>query len=220
VGKLRPAGEVAGSLRLPCVVYASTIAVLGALPQAPVGDDTLPVPTTSAVSQKLMNEIMIGDLTRRGRIDGRAVRLPGVVARPRQPSGLGSAFLSELFHAVAAGEAITLPVGADASSWLMSVECVVDNLLHAASIPECQLHLRRAWTLPALRLRMADLAAAIALACSQPNTGAYAPDKRIEALFGRNPPLETPLADTLGFQHDGTAERLIQRCLAEVCVLP
>lgn len=41
----------------------------------------------------------------------------------------------------------------------------------------------------------------------------YQPDERIEALFGRYPPLHTPEAEALGFTHDGSARRLVRAAL-------
>ncbi|MTV36571.1 hypothetical protein [Duganella radicis] len=37
----------------------------------------------------------------------------------------------------------------------------------------------------------------------------FAPDERIEALFGRLPPLRTPAALAAGFRHDQDVDRLI-----------
>jgi len=57
----------------------------------------------------------------------KAVKLPdgtpGVVARPPEPSGLLSAFLSNLLRELAAGRTFTCPVGADGRTWLMSRSC-------------------------------------------------------------------------------------------------
>lgn len=45
----------------------------------------------------------------------------------------------------------------------------------------------------------------------------WAPDERIESLFGRMPPLRTPLADQLGFRHDGDLPTLVRRALEAAC---
>ena len=116
----------------PRVVFSSSIGVFGTpMPEA-IGDDTYPVPAMSYGAQKLMVEILLADASRRGRIDARSVRLPGIVARPRQKTGHISAYMSEIFHALMAGEAFVCPVSAGAQSWLMSLRCCVENLLHAA----------------------------------------------------------------------------------------
>src|SRR4029077_280398 len=112
----------------PLVVFASSVAVYGA-PLPPVVDDaTLPKPTLSYGAHKLIGEVLVADFSRRGWIDGISLRLPGIVARPPQPSGLLSAFMSDIFWKLAAGEPFTCPVSPQAVAWWMSVRCCVDNL--------------------------------------------------------------------------------------------
>jgi hypothetical protein len=41
----------------------------------------------------------------------------------------------------------------------------------------------------------------------------YRPDEALEALFGRMPPLQTPLARELGFVDDGSLHDLTQHAL-------
>ncbi|XSC47376.1 hypothetical protein ACF1BQ_018835 [Bradyrhizobium sp. RDT10] len=127
--------------------------------------------------------------------------------------------MSNVFHAVAVGERFTCPVGPDAMAWFMSATCVVENLLHAARLaPEALT--ARVLTLPALRLSMVDLVAAIGDATGQPASRlvGYEPVPAIEAQFGRYPPLATPRAEALGFHHDGDAATLVRRALAQAAI--
>ncbi|SFK40182.1 NAD-dependent epimerase/dehydratase family protein [Caulobacter sp. UNC279MFTsu5.1] len=197
------------------LVYASSIAVLGdVLPVAGVDDSTPPRPAMTYGAHKLMAETALADFTRRGRIEGVALRLPGVVARPPGPSGLKSAFMSALFQALRDRQPMTLPVGPDATFWLISADAAADALVHGLDLPRAP---DRALTLPALRVRADDLVAAVAARCGAPvDLVAYAPDPTIEVQFGRLPPLATPLADALGFRHDGDLERLVTRALARL----
>ena len=71
-------------------------------------------------AHKLMMEAWLATMTRRGAVHGLSLRLPGIVARPRAPSGMRSAFLSDLFHALRAAIADEMPVSAGATSWLLS----------------------------------------------------------------------------------------------------
>jgi len=199
----------------PRVVFSSSIAVFGTpMPEA-IDDDTYLVPSMSYGAQKLMIEIHLADASRRGWIDARSVRLPGIVARPRQKTGHISAYMSEIFHALMAGEPFVCPVSAGAQSWLMSLRRCVDNLLLATLIPAEALDNRRAWTLPALRLSMADLAGAIGRAAGRDvsHLVRYESIEEIEAQFGRYPPLSTPRADALGFRHDGSAGDLVRNVI-------
>jgi nucleoside-diphosphate-sugar epimerase len=201
----------------PRVVFTSTIAVYGVPLPGFVDDGTICTPTMTYGGQKLMMEAVISDFTRRGWIDGRAVRLSGIVARPRQPqSGMISAYLSDVFTLLAEGLPFTCPVSAEATAWMLSVPACIANLLHAADIGPEGMPYWRAWNLPTLCLRMRDLVAAIAEV-----TGAdadalvrYAPDPAIEAQFGSYPPITTATADRLGFRHDGTPAALVRNALA------
>ena len=76
----------------PRVVFASSLAVYGgALPPA-VGDETALTPQTSYGTQKAVGELLVNDYSRKGFVDGRAVRLPTVVVRPGRPNRAGFGF--------------------------------------------------------------------------------------------------------------------------------
>ena len=197
------------------LIYASTIAVFGPdLPEI-VNDTTAPSPAMTYGAHKLMVEFALGDAVRRGQLSGMALRLPGVVARPQTANGLNSAFMSDIFHAIRMNEPYVVPIGPDATMWMMSALACADALIHAAStalLPTA----RTALTLPALRVGMAELVGAISA-----NTGGdanlitYRADPKVEAQFGRLPMLATPAADALGFAHDGDVQTLVKRVVAE-----
>ena len=121
---------------VPRYVFASTIGVYGVPMPDVIGEDTIPAPSLSYGAHKLIGEILAADYSRRGHIDGVSLRLPGIVARPPQASGMLSAFLSDMLREVAAGHRFVCPVAKTGVSWWMSRSCVVDNLLHAAELPQ------------------------------------------------------------------------------------
>jgi D-erythronate 2-dehydrogenase len=200
------------------VVFASSIAVLGASLPAVVDDATPLHPKLTYGSHKLIGEILLDDFSRRGWIDSRSIRLPGIVARPPQRMGQLSAFLSDIIRELAAGHTYACPVSADSTTWLMSVHCVVDNLLHAATLPPSSCRECRVWTLPSLRASMTQLVAAIAdVYGSEVLTRVtYGSNPALEANFGRYPPLRTPAADAVGFSHDGDLATLVRRALQPI----
>lgn len=217
VGLLEAARLQAALGPAPVFVFASTIAALGApLPADGVDDATPCRPKLSYGAHKLCGEILVADYARRGWVDGRSVRLSGIVARPAGPSGLLSAFMSDIIRELAAGRPFDCPVSADSTAWLMSVPCIVDNLLHAATMDGAVLGDGRVCTLPALRLSMAELAAAVGEAYGVDTAGLvrWHSNPALEANFGRYPPLRTPLAERAGFRHDGDARTLALRALA------
>ncbi|WP_017903514.1 NAD-dependent epimerase/dehydratase family protein [Pseudomonas asplenii] len=197
----------------PVLVYASSVAVYGGELPARMDEDYPTSPQLSYAAHKRMVEIALQDLARRGEVDGRALRLPGIVARPREPNGLRSAFMSDLLHAYASGEAYTCPVSPEACAWWMSARCCVDNLVHAAELenPGSQ----RIWQSPVLHLSVAQVLAGLAARFGEANRARidFAPDPQLEALFGRYPPLRTPQARELGFSHDGSVAGLLSNAL-------
>jgi nucleoside-diphosphate-sugar epimerase len=197
-------------------VFASSVAVYGEPMPALVNDATSPRPTLSYGAQKLIGEILLADYSRRGWIDGLALRLPGIVARPPEPSGHLSAFMSDIFWKLAAGEPFTCPVSPQAVAWWMSAGCCVDNLLHAIRLAPEQRQSARAIALPVLRLSIAELVDALARMYGDDRRAlvSYAPNEALEAAFGRYPPLEATTAAALGFRHDGTIEQLIRNAMA------
>ena len=66
----------------PRVVFASSLAVYGGALPPTVGDDTPLTPQTSYGTQKAIGELLVNDYSRKGFVDGRALRLPTVVVRP------------------------------------------------------------------------------------------------------------------------------------------
>jgi nucleoside-diphosphate-sugar epimerase len=200
--------------RPPVLVYASSVAVYGEQLPARMDEQWMPRPALSYGAHKVMVETQLNDLARRGEVDGRALRLPGIVARPREPNGLRSAFMSDLMHALAAGENYCCPVSPKATAWWMSARCCVDNLLHAAELqnPGPQ----RVWQLPVLHLAMDQVVEALAEAFGDDRRAlvSYQPNADLEALFGRYPPLRTPQSRALGFHHDGSAQTLVRNALS------
>jgi nucleoside-diphosphate-sugar epimerase len=202
----------------PRIVYASSIAVFGdPLPAQGVDDQTPLAPRMVYGGHKAMMEVAVAMMHHRGEIEGVSVRLPGILARPKGPSGMKSAFMSDLFHALRAGEPFTCPVSADATIWAQSVSRCADNLLHAISMDASLMPATRVVTLPAQRITMGDLAAEIARQCgTSADLVSYRPDAALEAAFGAHPPLFTPAADYAGFAHDGDTARLVANALSVI----
>ena len=213
--KLADAASRAG--KQPRFVFASSIAVFGGNLPASVDDTTPLSPQLLYGAHKAMLEQWLATLSRRGEIDAISLRLSGVVARPRGPSGMKSAFMSDVFHSLNAGEGFVMPVSADATVWLTSVECAVGNLVRALTVDLTNAPGDCAVTLPALRVHADKLVEEIAL---QTGTSAdlvsYAADSALETAFGALPALITPAAESLGFSNDGDLPTLVARTLEEI----
>ena len=123
--------------------------------------------------------------------------------------------MSDIIRELAQGRSFACPVRAESTTWLMSLPCAVENLLHAATMPDAACQDTRVWTLPALRTSMAQLVEAIAAVFGADATRrvTYASNPALEANFGSYPPLATPAAERAGFKHDGDLKSLVRRAL-------
>ena len=209
---------LAASGTRPTVVYASSIAVYGTdLPDLVTPKTPLRPPLTYG-AHKQVCEILLADFTRRGLLDGRSVRLPGIVARAKSSAGLSSAFMSDILHALKAGETFTCPVGPEATAWWMSAQRCAENLVHAAVMDASRADLGRAWPLPVLRLSIGDIIDTCSARYGESRRGlvSFRPRPDVETVFGRYPCLDDASARALGLRDDGSADDLVRRALGEI----
>jgi nucleoside-diphosphate-sugar epimerase len=198
---------------MPHVVFASSLAVYGgALPPA-VGDDTALTPQTSYGTQKAIGELLVNDYSRKGFVDGRALRLPTVVVRPGRPNRAASTFASSMIREPLAGQDAVCPVSPDTVMALASPRRIVEGLVHALGIPGEAFGTSRSLQLPGFSVSVGDMAAAMRRAGGE---AAYArlrwrPDAQIQAIVSSWPPaLATPRAEALGFGGDKGIDEVVQ----------
>ncbi|WP_297107661.1 NAD-dependent epimerase/dehydratase family protein [uncultured Devosia sp.] len=192
-------------------VLASSIAVYGK-PPAIIDDDTPCAPTLIYAMHKRMAEIALETAVRRGEIDGVALRIPGVVARPDLAQGLKSAFLSNLFHAMRQGRGFTMPVAPEGRSPIASVHAVAAALLHAA-VSSITPGDGRSLLLPALSVQFSDLEAALRQRFPSAPPITYRPDPDVMQGFGMFGDVQAADATHLGYPADRTLAELIARAL-------
>ena len=198
----------------PQFVFASSIAVFGPPLPAFVDDATPTFPAMIYGAHKRMVEVWIEHATLRGRIQGIALRLPGIVARPAANASLRSAFLNSIFFDYAKGKDIDLPVGPDGRTWLISVPTCVAACLDAALADLDRLGRRRAIMAPALTVSIAELIEALARRFPDSRSKiTFTPDAEIVAQFGAYPPLGTPGSDALGLRNDGSVDGLVANAM-------
>jgi nucleoside-diphosphate-sugar epimerase len=196
----------------PRLVFASSLAVYGgALPQA-VGDDTALTPQTSYGTQKALGELLVNDYSRKGFVDGRALRLPTVVVRPGRPNRAASTFASSMIREPLAGEDAVCPVTPDTVMALASPRRIVEGLVHAIGLPGAAFGASRSLQLPGFSVAVGEMAAALRRAGGE---AAYArirwqPDQEIQRIVSGWPQgLSTPRADKLGFGRDRDIDAVI-----------
>ena len=118
-----------GLARPPKFVFASSLAVFGGALPDPVRDDSPVTPQTSYGAQKAMGELMVYDMTRKGFIDGRSLRLPTVTVRPGKPNRAASSFASSIIREPLSGVDAICPVAPSTAAWITSPRSVIANLM-------------------------------------------------------------------------------------------
>ena len=197
----------------PRFAFASSIAVFGKLPSRPIIDAAPTQPTMLYGAQKLMMENWIATQSRRGAIEGLSLRLPGIVARPKSPSGMKSAFLSDLFHALRENEDFTMPVSQDATTWLCSVQTAAKNLSTAVTRDDAFDIENGPILPPTQRVNILELEEEIRRQLGSSSIVRHSPDEKLQSIFGEHPEIETPQARSLGFVKDTDLAALVKAAL-------
>ncbi len=141
----------------PKFLFTSSCAVFGGdLPDV-LPDDHLPKPQGSYGIQKFIGEQMISDMSRRGMIDGRSVRLPTITVRPGKPNKAASSFASGIIREPLAGVSAVCPTSPDTKVWLMSPDRVIDNILIAHDAPASTFKFNRTITLPGITVTVKEM---------------------------------------------------------------
>jgi D-erythronate 2-dehydrogenase len=197
----------------PRLVFASSLAVYGgSLPPA-VGDDTALNPQSSYGTQKAIGELLVNDYSRKGFVDGRALRLPTVVVRPGLPNRAASTFASSMIREPLCDKEAVCPVSPDTIMALASPRRIVDGLVHALGIPAEAFGTNRSMQLPGFSVSVGEMAAALRRAGGE---AAYSrirwqPDPTIQAIVGSWPQaLLSPRAEALGFGRDCDIDEVVQ----------
>jgi nucleoside-diphosphate-sugar epimerase len=202
----------------PVVVFASSVAVFGAPAEQVITDDTWPTPQTSYGTQKVMCEYLLADYTRKGFLNGRAVRLMTVSVRPGRPNAAASGFLSGIIREPLAGQRAVCPVDPATEVALASPAKAIGALLCAATASDQAWGGRTALTMPALTLTVADMAAALTRVAG-PQASAlidWVPDPAVARMFATWPArIRADRAARLGLTPDPDYDSVIRMHLAE-----
>lgn len=145
----------------PRFVFSSTVAVFGgALPDV-VPEESVLRPQSSYGTGKAIAELLVSEYSRRGFVDGIAVRLATVTVRPGAPNSALSSFVSGIIREPLAGVDAVCPVPLDTRIWISSPDVVTANLIHAARVPAAALDGRVAVNLPGLTVTPGEMLASL-----------------------------------------------------------
>ena len=207
--------------RPPRVVFTSSVAAVGGeLPEV-LDDSTTPRPQTSYGTQKVVGEYLLSDFSRKGYVDGRALRLPTIVVRAGKPNAAASSFADNAAREPLNGEISQCPVSPDTGVWLLSPRRVVDAFIHAHELPQDAWGTNRVVNLPGLTATVAEMLAALKRVAgdSVAKRVAWKPSERIEAIVRTWPVrFRTPRALQMGFQPDRDVEQVIRDYVADEAI--
>lgn len=197
----------------PRVIFASSLAVYGGALPPEVGEATALAPQSSYGTQKAIGELLVNDYSRKGYVDGRALRLPTVVVRPGLPNRAVSTFASSMIREPLVGREAVCPAAPDTVMALASPRRVVAGLAHAHDLPGSAFGANRTLQLPGYSVPVGEMAEAVRRAAGE---AAYRrikwqPDPQIQAIVGSWPQaLASPRADALGFPRDSGIDEAVR----------
>lgn len=145
----------------PRIIFTSSVAVFGGELPAQVLDSTAPTPQGSYGAQKVMGELLVADCSRKGFIDGRAIRLPTITVRPGKANKAASSFASGIIREPLNGVNAICPVPPETKVWAMSPRSAVLNLVHTHEAPREAIGTGGAINLPGLATTAGEMVAAL-----------------------------------------------------------
>lgn len=197
----------------PRVIFASSLAAFGAPLPDPIGDEHIAAPLTSYGTQKAIGELLVSDYTRKGFVDGLALRLPTICVRPGKPNAAASGFFSAIIREPLAGQEAVLPVSDDVMHWHVSPRAAVGFLLHAATLDGASVGPRRAFTLPGVAVTVGEQIEALRKIAGDKVAARIrrAPDPFVQRIIAGWPRrFDTRRALDLGFEAESSFEDIVR----------
>jgi len=189
----------------PRFVFTSSVAAFGGNLPERVQDDTRTLPQSSYGVQKVIGELLVGDYTRKGYIDGITLRVPTISVRPGAPNKAASSFASGIIREPLAGMEAICPVSTQMRMWLQSPDRAIDNLAHALALDGALLGNDRTVNLPGLSVAVGEMIDALRIAAGEAVTRLirFAPDPAVERIVASWPnDFDAVRARALGFVAD------------------
>ena len=210
---LKAEHEASSGGYVPRFVFTSSIAVFGGPFPHVIDDSFLTAPQTSYGAQKAACELMIGDFSRKGFIDGMSLRLPTICVRPGLPNAAASGFFSGIIREPLNGHVAVLPVPDTVRHWHASPRAAVEFLIHAANLNTTLLEGRRALNLPGISCTVAEQIEALRAAAGLKAVAMIkpAPNETIMRIVEGWPRNFAPTrALALGFVAESSFDEIIQ----------
>lgn len=198
---------------VPKVVFTSSVAVYGGSLPDTVLDTTAINPQSSYGTQKAICELLLNDYSRRGFVDGRALRLPTISIRPGKPNKAASSFASGILREPLNGQETVCPVSPQLRLWLSSPRQAITSLIMGHELPAAVLGKSRTINLPGISVTVADMLSALQRVAGQEvaDRVTFSPDPAIEAIVASWPGAwDNHRAQSLGLKGDADFDSIIR----------
>jgi D-erythronate 2-dehydrogenase len=191
----------------PKFIFTSSIAVYAGVDE--IDDETPAAPRLSYGTQKLVCEILIDDYTRRGYVDGRALRLPAVMVRPGSANTAVSGWTSAIIREPLAGRDYVCPVRPDTRVACISLARVVEALMRLSEVSAALLGSKRTVLLTGIPVSAGEMWDAVKEKAS--GQVRFQPDPAIQAMMDAAPKAATSArAARLGLPHSKDIEEIVR----------
>ena len=202
----------------PKFVFTSSLAVFGGPLPDPVPDDAPVTPQTSYGAQKAIGEFLVYDMTRKGYIDGRSLRLPTITVRPGKPNKAASSFASGIIREPLSGADAICPVAQTTQVWVSSPRTVIANLIVGHEAPAARFAHTRSINVPGLHVGVGEMVAALRRTAGDAvaDRVKWQLDPAIDRIVSTWPARFAPvLGPALGMQADPDFDSIIRAYIAD-----
>ncbi len=199
--------------KVPKVIFASSCAAFGGDMPTVIKDMTARTPQTSYGTQKVIGELLVNDFSRKGFVDGRALRFPTVVVRPGKPNKAASTFASSIIREPLQGDTVVCPVTPESRMFLASPRSIIENVVWAHNLAGDAWAPSREVTLPGFSMTVGAMADALQTVAGKAVADRieWQPDAFIQQIVDGWPPeFDTRKAMKLGFMRDESMAAVIQ----------
>jgi nucleoside-diphosphate-sugar epimerase len=201
----------------PRFIFTSSIATFGGTLPDMVDDTTVQTPQTSYGAHKVIAEQLIADHSRHGVLDGRCLRLPIVVIRPKTARSVSDSVAAVLREPLN-GQDVDCPFKPETILPIVSVQAVVRALLKLHDLAGNALGASHAFNLPALSVTAAEMAAAVqGYPQRKPGQVNWRPDAQMQHIVAGWPArFDSARARNLGIVPDASLTEIIDAYLKDM----
>jgi D-erythronate 2-dehydrogenase len=202
----------------PRLVFTSSVAVFGGELPARVPDAMALVPQSSYGTQKAMVELLVNDYSRKGFVDGRALRMPTISVRPGAPNRAASSFASGIVREPLDGKEAVCPVAPETVMWLLSPRKAIQALRHGHDLDGAALGATRSISMPGLSITVREMVAALerVAGLAVARRIRWQLDPALDRIVASWPgDFATARAEALGFERDASFDDIVRAYISD-----